>query len=151
MADIQRAPRVFERHFDQGADRAAQEVARTEKRLAPKARSTYTNSVGIARLRNASYLVGPAVNYAPMVEEGTGPGGFPKPRVLADWIRVKRIQPNDPTMSEEDLAFVMARSIVRKGTPAQPVIAQTSEIMGPRVLQLFRTSVANAMREARLR
>ena len=150
MKDINRAPRVFERHLDRGARRGAQEVAREERRVVEKAFSTLTQSIGVDRLGPGSYLIGPTVDYAEAVEKGTGPGGFPPIPSLMQWIRVKHIQPNDPTMSVEDLAFAMARSIVIRGTPAQPFAEPTAEKMAPRVLALQRQSLASAMREVRL-
>lgn len=148
--DMQRAPGVIERHVDRGAGRGAQEVAREMKRAAPKALNTLNLSVLPSRLGWAHYQVAPRVNYADMVERGTGPGGHPPVRSLLDWIAVKRIAPSDPNMSERDLAWAMARSIAMHGTPARPFAAPTAEQMESRVLALVRAGIADGLREARL-
>ncbi|MCB1788329.1 MAG: hypothetical protein KDJ33_18885 [Gammaproteobacteria bacterium] len=97
-------------------------IARDARRLAPKAFSTLTNSIIATLVDPLAGEVAPGVDYARMVEEGTGPGGQPPLQSLVDWIRVKGIDPVNPEMDARDLAFVMARSIAARGTPAQPYL-----------------------------
>jgi len=120
---LRRAPDVLERHVDRAIGRSVREMARTARRLAPKATSQLTNSILSRQPSPLEGLVRAGVDYAPMVETGTGPGGRPPQRAMLTWLRLHQIQPHDPGMSDEDLAFVMARAIVRHGTPAQPFMA----------------------------
>ncbi|MGE0487311.1 MAG: hypothetical protein AB7Q81_24365 [Gammaproteobacteria bacterium] len=150
LESFERSPRVFMRHLDRAARRGAQEGARQERRLAPKGFSTLTQSIGVDRLGAGVYRFGPSVDYAEMVEQGTGRGGFPPIPGLMAWIRVKRIQPRDDTMTAEDLAYAMARSIVRRGTPAQPFVAPVAEKLPSRLMELMDQALVDALTEARL-
>lgn len=100
--------------------RGAQLIARDMKRGAPKAFSILTNAIRVLRNGMADYSAVAGTDYSVMPETGTGPGGNPPVQALKDWIRVKRITPRDPHMDVDDLAFVIGRSIRRKGTPKQP-------------------------------
>ena len=42
-------------------------------------------------------------------------GGFPPVQAITEWIKIKRIQPKDPNMKPETLAFLIARSIAKRG------------------------------------
>lgn len=103
--------------------RAAQEVARQMKRGAPQAFGTLVQSINAQDLPDGeTSRIGPHVIYARMVEEGTGGGAIPPESVIEDWIKVKGIQPRDPTMNVSQLAYAIARSISWKGTRAQPFV-----------------------------
>lgn len=106
--------------IDRGISRGAQLVARSARRGAPKAFSTLTNSIRVTKLGLAAYEIAPGVDYGDHQEQGTRGGRMPPIRSILDWIRVRRIKPRDPNMRERDLAFVVARSIGRRGVPAQP-------------------------------
>ncbi|MEW6647193.1 MAG: hypothetical protein AB1450_08350 [Pseudomonadota bacterium] len=147
---MRNTPRVMLKHLERGLDRAAHEVAREERRVTPKAFSTLTNSVQVLRTGRLERVIAPGVDYAPMVEEGTGPGGNPPQQTLVDWIRAKRIEPRDPTMDVEDLAFVIGRSIREKGTRPQPFAQPTHEKMQGRVVELVRQSAMDGLREVGL-
>lgn len=126
-AAVQRAlaagPDAARREIRQAISISIGAITRDAKLLAPKAYSVLANSINGSMVEPLTGQVAPGVDYARMAEEGTGPGGRPPLQSLVDWIRVKRIKPNDPEMSEQDLAFVMARSIAHKGTPKQPYLA----------------------------
>jgi len=147
---FERAPEVMARNLQRGLSRGAEEVAREASRVAPKAFSTLTQSIKADRDTPFRYSVGPHVDYARAVEEGTGPGGNPPIQTLLDWIQVQRIEPDDPSMDARDLAYVIQDSIRRKGTPAQPYMAPTRDKMQSRVMQLIRDSAQAGLREAGL-
>ena len=53
------------------------------------------------------------------VEEGRGPGKFPPPDAILNWINVKNIMPheiNGKLPSEQSLAFLIGRKIAEEGT-----------------------------------
>lgn len=146
IAAFMRAPAVMTREADRGLGRAAIEVAREERRLAPKAFSTLTQSIIHRRVRPLYYEITAGVNYALAVERGAGPGGSPPRQTLEDWIRVKGITPRENT-TLRGLAFLIGRSIRRKGTPAQPFAEPALRNMTPRVIALMRQGVANGIRQ----
>ncbi len=147
---MQRFPDALLRQADLGVQRAGDELARGMRREAPKAHSILTNSIQRTKLGQGIHAVVAGAHYAKPVDRGTGRGGFPPEQSLLDWIRVKKIQPNDPSMSQRDLAYVIARSIFRRGTPSQPFATETKEKMQPRIMQVIRGGVARGMRELRL-
>lgn len=142
------APRAAQRHIGLALDRAGQEVAREEKRVAPQAHSNLVNAIISQREALLVRRVSAGVQHAVYVEEGTGPGGRPNLYTLMQWIRVKRITPRQAGMSVRDLAFVIGRSIARKGIRAQPFAAPTAEKMQSRVMQLVAEGARNGLREA---
>jgi hypothetical protein len=83
-------------------------------------------------------------------KDRSSPAPAPPRRSILDWIRVKRITPNDPDMSDDDLAFVIARSIVRKGTPAQPYLEPALRSKTNRIYDLVRQGAERGLREAGL-
>lgn len=122
-----KAPRLLVTHLDLAIDRSVRAMARDARKGAAKAFSTLTQSIGS---RLPSPLTGEffaGVDYARAVEEGTDSGGYPPRQTLLDWIRVHRIEPRDPDMDEEDLAYVIGRFIAIRGTPAQPYMAPAFE------------------------
>ena len=125
---IAMGPRTLAKHLDRAIGRSIHEMARSAKGHAPKANSELTNAINAVQPNALEGLVVVGVDYGQAVEEGTGaygPEGRPSGKVppevhIEDWIRVKHITPDDPNMDAEDLAFVIARSIAARGTPAQP-------------------------------
>lgn len=147
---MERSPGVLERHIDRGVGRGALELSREMRKEAPKAFSTMTQSIGVNKPGDGIRQVTVGQEYGIYVEEGAGPGGFPPLRSMMDWIRVKRIRPDDDSMSERDLAFVIARSIARKGTPAQPFASDSTEKMEPRIHQIVGGAIDDGLREVGL-
>lgn len=147
MQAIEQGPEVLEKHLQQALLRSVKEMARAARRKAPKANSTLTQSINH---RQPSPLVGEVVagvDYARMVEEGTGPGGSPPIQDLMDWLGVKRIEPNDPDMDQRDLAFVIARSIAINGTPAQPYLQPAFDSLKQRAENRINRAIGAAMQE----
>lgn len=106
--------------IDKKLARGAQMVARTWRQNAPKAFSTYTQSISARRIAPLKHEVAAGVGYAGYQEEGTDGGMMPPIQSIADWIKVRSILPRDPSMRTRDLAFLIARKIARTGVPAQP-------------------------------
>ncbi len=142
------APQATTRHVAIKLDRAGQEVAREEKRVAPQAHSTLVNAILSTREAMLVRRVSAGVQHAVYAEEGTGPGGRPNLYTLMKWIQVKRITPRQAGMSVRDLAFVIGRSIARRGTPAQQFAAPTAEKTQSRVMQLVAEGARDGLREA---
>lgn len=124
---MQAGPQILGKHLTRAIERVVLEMAREARRRAPKAFSTLTNAISSVMVSPAEGQVFAGVDYARAVEEGTRGGRMPPRQNLEDWIRVRRIQPDDPDMSPRDLAFVMARAIAKKGTPAQPFMRPAYE------------------------
>lgn len=147
---LEKAPDSLIRHISRGLHRGALEVGREAGKEAPKAFSTLTHSITVEQETPLRYRIGSGLDYAPMVGQGTGPGGLPPHQSLLDWIRVKHITPNDPDMTADDLAYVIGRSIARKGTPEQPFLEPALETKQDRLLQLVRQGAERGLREAGL-
>ena len=65
------------------------------------------------------------------VEEGRGPGKFPPPDKILEWIRVKPILPtpmsNGKLPTEQQLAFLIGRKISNEGFQGSHDLAKTME------------------------
>lgn len=144
---ISASPKVLNKHLRLAVLRSVKEMARAAKRKAPKAESTLTNSIHHRMADDLTGLVLVGADYGQMVEEGTGPGGTPPTQDLIDWLRVKRIEPNDPEMSREDLAFVIARSIAINGTPKQPYLQPAFDSGKARAQRRIDRALGAAVRE----
>ncbi|MFA7666455.1 MAG: HK97-gp10 family putative phage morphogenesis protein [Burkholderiaceae bacterium] len=152
--ELQRAmlasPAILGKHLTRAIERVTLEMARDARRRAPKAFSTLTQSINSAMVSPVEGLVFAGADYARLVEEGTrgGSGRRPPPKAnILDWIKVRRIQPDDPTMSQEDLAYVFARSIARKGTPAQPFMRPAYEANRVKAEQRISKAIDAALTE----
>jgi hypothetical protein len=141
------APVALGRNMRRAISRSLQEMARDARRNAPKGHSTLTNSINVAMVDDFEGTAGPHVDYARMVEEETGAGGFPPQQSLLDWIKVKHIEPNDPQMSQEDLAFVIARSIAARGTEAQPYLQPAFDDNKARAEQRISDAIDQTLRD----
>lgn len=119
-AALRAAPQRLATEMDLAISRSVKEMARTARRDAPKAHSHLVNAIRDEMISPFEGAVVAGVDYAKLVEDGTPAQPLPPEQPILDWIKVKHIQPNDPRMSQEDLAFVIARSIAAHGTPAQP-------------------------------
>ena len=66
--------------------------------------------------------------YYKYIESGRRPGKFPPINKIKEWMRVKPILPtpiNGKLPTENQLAFLIGRSIAQNGIPAKPVIARS--------------------------
>lgn len=144
---LRRAPGRLRDELRLALGRSALEIARAARRNAPKAHSILTNSISSYMSPDGlEAVVFAGADYARMVEERTGPGGKPPVQSMLDWIRVKRIVPDDPSMDQTDLAFVIARSIARKGTRAQPFMAPAFEDNKARAMDRINQAIGRALR-----
>lgn len=157
LAALAGFPQALEAGLTPKLDRAGEEVAREMKRAAPKAFSTLTNSIRTERDSALVRWVGPGVNHALMVEQGTGPAAgqspyFPNPLKLAPWLRqhagrsvggTKAGTAARRTLEQvlRDRTWALARHIATFGTRAQPFVAPTAEKMQPRVVALIQEGI----------
>jgi HK97 gp10 family phage protein len=147
MQAISQGPAVLRKHMNMAVLRTVMEIARSARRYAPKAFSTLTQSINYRMVNALTGEVAPHVDYAEMVETGTGPGGFPTDEAIFQWIKVKRIQPRDPGMDQRDLAYVLARSIALKGTPEQPYMEPALQDNKARADRRINTAINKALKE----
>lgn len=149
--ELQRAllagPHVLEKHLDRAIGRTVQEMARSARRHAPKAVSTLVNTIKPEQPSALEGRVVVGVDYARAVEEGTAGGRFPPVDNILDWVKVTRQVPDDPSLSPDDLAFVIARSIARRGTPPQPYLAPALEENRSRAERRISQAIDDALRE----
>ncbi|WP_067519513.1 HK97 gp10 family phage protein [Endozoicomonas ascidiicola] len=147
---LEQAPETLRKHLKKSVGRGGQEAARELKRNAPKAHSTLVNSIRSARDGELTAIAAPNTDYAAFINNGSQPGGAPPLQALIDWIRVKGITPNNPAHDQRDLAFMIRRSIARNGIKPQPFNDEAAEKITPRIEQLLRQSVTNALAEVGL-
>ena len=113
-------PALLGRNVSNAILRVTKSVARSAREYAPKAFSTLTQSIHDTQVSQYEGVVSAGVDYATAVERGTSRQPMPPVANILDWIRVRRIEPNQPDMDQEDLAFIVARSIAARGMPPQP-------------------------------
>lgn len=147
---FQRAPAAMVKSIRRYLSRSAHEVAREARERAPKAFSTLTLAI-LAKLDPAPTLsarVTAGTQYARHVEEGTGPGGVPPREALRAWLRVKRIEPRNPNMTEDALIWLIQRKIAARGTAPQPYMEPALEAKRSRVFDLIELGVEKGIAEA---
>ena len=149
-------PAVLEKHMARAIWNITQEMARDARRRAPKASSELVDAIIPSQPSPFEGLVSAGKDYARMVEEGTQPDGkIPGKRAdseryksILDWVTVgSGVTPNDPSMSKEDLAYIIARSIALKGTPAQPFMAPAFENNKARAERRINNAINAALKE----
>ena len=148
LAAVKRVPVALKKHSERAISRIVQNIARSARRRAPKATSQLTQSIRGKRINALSGIIGAHTRYAKAVERGSLPGGFPPLDDLVQWIRVKNIQPRDSEMSDRDLAYVIARSIARKGTKPQPYMEPALEAHRQKAAQRMNAAINAALQEA---
>lgn len=143
---LRRFPGRVVAHVEPALARGAEEVAREERRLAPKAFSTLTNSIRAQRMGELHYRIAPGVNYARPVEEGRMPGKQPgTANGLMEWVRQKTgLQGKDLDRK----TYVIARAIGIKGIRPQPYAKPAIENKRSRVVQLVRAAALRGAEEA---
>lgn len=130
---------------DRKLGRGAHEVARTAVRIMPKFRSRTATATGVEQGGPLEWRVRFATRHARYTDAGSGPGGRPSMAEMMDWIRLKKIQPRKPGMSARTLARAIRHSIAVKGTKAQPFAQPALNRMRPRLAQLMREGVREAL------
>lgn len=140
-------PDTLTRHLHRAIGRSLQEIARDWKLGAPKFRSEYANSIlpGFESPLSGFVIAGSA--HAAFVEYGTGPGGFPPLAEMEDWVRLEGITPRGEGVSSDDLPFLIARAIARRGTPAQPAARPAFDANRIAAERRIEGAVGTALRE----
>lgn len=123
--------------LDRALGRGAHEVARDAQQEMPKFRSDTVRATGVEHVGPLRWHVTFGTEHAAFTERGTGPGGAPSLAETLDWIRLKGIQPRDPSMDAAGLAFVIRRKIAREGVPAQPFAEPALLRNRPRLVELL--------------
>ncbi len=139
-AAMRRAPDILMQFVDRYLGRGAKEVERAAKNHAPKADSFLTNAIILHNLGLADYQISAGKPYAVYVEEGRPPGKKPPPvRMIEHWIKTgSGVQPRNPDMDPRSLAYVISRSIAKKGIKPQPFMSQSLQEKEDRLTQLVR-------------
>lgn len=146
---FERAPDDMEWALERKLDRAAQELAREQRRAVAKAESTTVNSIRVDNVGRLVRFAGAHVQSAVFLERGTEGGGrFPPVQSIEDWVRVAGITPVDPGWDQRDLAWAIARSIQQQGTPPQPFIEPTFRAYRRRFGELMRQGVREGVAAA---
>jgi Bacteriophage HK97-gp10, putative tail-component len=138
--------------LDEGVSRAAFETGREMQAAAPKAHSTLVNSIKPDQQEMMSWTVGPHVEYAEYLEQGTQGGGFVPFNVLLSWVRTKQVKPRKPEWDETDLVMAIQRKILQRGSAAQPFAKPLvdSGFVEQKLRQLVEQKATQAFAEAGL-
>lgn len=131
--------------LDRFVQRGANEFARAEKKEAPKALTSLTNSIQVHKNGIADYSVGSNMRYAAAVNNGGRPHWAPL-NPLMDWLRVtKRVTDKRQLRAR---AKGLQRFISAHGTKANPFVQRTRDKMDDRVIALLREGVHTAVQQA---
>ena len=145
IAHLPKVPERVQQHLAQNVHRGTLEVQRLQQELAPKASSLLTHAIQANQIDAYTWEIVAGTNYATATEEGSKAGGRAPVQAILDWIKQKRITPNDPEMDQEDLAFIMQRSIQAKGVKAQPFMQPGLEQKTDRLRQLIHQAVNDGL------
>lgn len=145
------APRLMTAHLKMGVRYASMYVAREAREEAPKGESTLTHSIRGRVVGELQRMISSSLRYNSLVVQETGPQGMPPIQSVLDWVKVKRIQPKTPNTDQRDLAFMIARSIARKGTPANDFYDRAAEQTQDTVHRILQRSVEEGLRAAGFR
>lgn len=137
-------------------------IQREADRAAPKADGTLRKNITSGRLQQLLHQVVSRAAHGAYVEQGTGLQGpfkrasgkknlSPQGRVnIASWLSRKGIQPR-PGVSAERLAWLISRSIARKGTRPQPYLKPAlTESNASRIADLVERAMQRGITEAGL-
>lgn len=145
-------------------DVLAQEAARRMRALAPKWRTTLTNSIHVNRPALLVREIRPGTDYAEAVERGVRPGGKglprffdPASRSIVEWLESKafagqgRVRRDTARFTARELDLRdryegLAWHVRTKGIKAHPFVEPTAKEMEPVVLQRLDAAVARVMR-----
>ncbi len=128
-------PKILARHMNKKIDKRIHLIARTARDKAAKAHTQLTNSIQPRMVSPFEGQVSVGMDYGQAVEEGTGiygplgqaSGKMPPRNAIMDWIKVRRVEPQDTSMDLEDLEFLIARKIATTGTRPQPFLIPAAE------------------------
>jgi hypothetical protein len=127
VQQLRQGAALLEANVDAAVERTAIETGRELRREAPKAHTTLTNSITHEQVGHAAYKVGPHVDYASAVVKGSLGGGAVPFQVIFEWVKVKRLSPNQPGWTLKDLAWVIQKKILMRGTPANPFVDRVAD------------------------
>lgn len=149
---LRNSPAILRRYLSPALNLSAQNIARQGIRNIrandSMAHSTLIDSVNFRMaVGGLEAEVFAGTNYAFYVEKGTRGGGYPNQKTVIDWLRAKHISPNNPDMSESELAFLIARKIALHGTPAQPFMKPAFETEKAAAINRVNAAVQQAIRE----
>lgn len=112
-------------------------ISQVLERYAPLLVDEYKS---LSKIQRVTYTVGnyfieiTLPYYWKYVEEGRGPGKFPPPDKIKNWIQVNHILPrpiNGITPNENQLTFLISRKIAREGTKGKHALQQSvTSILG---------------------
>lgn len=151
-----RGPKIIEKHLDLAILKTVKEMAKAARQNAPRAHNLLMNTIHPLQISAYEGLVVAGADYASLVEFGTKPDGHipgkrsdsKRYKAVLDWVRVgSGIHPDDPDMSQEDLAYVIARSIALKGTPAKPFMEPAFEDNRERAVRNINEAIRRALSE----
>ncbi len=165
-AGLAKAPGVIQRNVSDALSRGAEETAREMKAALVSnrsaARSALLLSIRPLRIGEMRYFVAPGVNYARMVEEGTGPAAgrasyMPDPSKLEDYVKqragitLKGRKGSASRRSQlaeiRDRAWGLALYIKEHGTKPHPFVAPTRDLMDPKIRVMVAAAVNKSLRE----
>ena len=92
-----------------------------------------------------AWLVGSQLSYAPFAfEYGRKPGKRPPIDAIVRWLAIKPVDLGGQDIRR--VAFLIARSIGRKGVKAPHIFSQTTDKMRPEVEQIFERELQKVLR-----
>ena len=80
-----------------------------------------------------------AAEYAKYVEDGRKPGKFPPPAAIQSWVKIKFPQEN--TIRQNQIAFLVGRKIARYGIPPGNYLDQAVKQVFPKYNLLFNDAI----------
>lgn len=142
---IERRGKAAVTGIDRAMGRGARELTNDIKNTAPEHESTMRNSANAVHIAPLWHEVQFGTGYASYVNRGTGPGGRPSLAEMLVWVRRKGIQPRTPGMSQRSLAALIRKSIAQRGIQKQPFAEESLDRMRPKLSQLMRGALREAM------
>lgn len=116
IASFESSPKMLADHLSAAIEKGAKLVKQRARRTAgsPPIVNTGELSRGVdyRMISRLTARVGADARYSPFVENGRRPGNMPPVAAIERWAQTK--------IGQSGLGFVIARSISRKGTKAQP-------------------------------
>lgn len=130
-------PPSIQNLLHQGLLRAAHEVARDARSMAPSAFGLLARSIQVQEVDAMTMQVIAGTDYASAVELGRKPGPMPSVRNIRDWLQA--------VGGDIDMAFPVAYSIGQKGTLAKPFMKPALEKNKNRIRQILEESVLRGL------
>lgn len=142
-------PAVISRELQPALKRVAGQVARDMRRGAPKASSLLTNSIRSEMTGPLSARAIAGVQHGVYVERGTGPGGIAPRQSLLDWMQTVGLRTGDAAADNRS-AYLIAGSIRRKGTRAQPFAEPARDANADKAARRMDAAIGRAIAAAGL-